>query len=87
MSLAVAGARRDVGVIIAEVNLKHIWDVIHQIRVGLKGRAYVVDAAGRLIAHPDISLVLRNTDLSQLPQVRSARAQSGMPDGDERNQA
>ena len=28
---------------------------------------------GRLIAHPDISLVLRNTDMSQLAQVRSAR--------------
>jgi len=87
MSLAVAGARRDAGVVIAEVNLKHIWDVIHQIRVGLKGRAYVVDTGGRLIAHPDISLVLRNTDLSQLPQVRSARAQIGTASSDERNQA
>ena len=38
------------------------------------GRAYVVDAAGRLISHPDISLVLRNTDMSQLAQVQSARA-------------
>jgi GAF domain-containing protein/HAMP domain-containing protein len=34
----------------------------------------VVDATGRLIAHPDISLVLRNTDMSQLAQVKSARA-------------
>ena len=37
----------------------------------------MVDAAGRLIAHPDISLVLRNTDMSQLAQVRSARAKAG----------
>ena len=34
----------------------------------------MVDAQGRLIAHPDISLVLRNTDLSRLPQVQAARA-------------
>jgi signal transduction histidine kinase len=34
----------------------------------------VVDARGRLIAHPDISMVLRNTDLSGLPQVQAARA-------------
>jgi signal transduction histidine kinase/DNA-binding response OmpR family regulator len=34
----------------------------------------VVDAKGRLIAHPDISLVLRNTDLSRLAQVQAARA-------------
>ena len=74
MTLAVAGARRDAGVTIAEVNLKLIWDVISQIKVGANGRAYVVDAQGRLIAHPDISLVLRNIDMSQLPQVRAALA-------------
>jgi methyl-accepting chemotaxis protein len=33
----------------------------------------VVDAQGRLIAHPDISLVLRNTDMSRLAQVQAAR--------------
>ena len=63
----------------AEVNLTHIWDVVNQIRVGRNGRAYVVDAQGRLIAHPEISLVLRNTDFSQLAQVRSARAQAERP--------
>src|SRR5207248_33825 len=36
----------------------------------------VVDSGGRLIAHPDISLVLRNTDMSRLAQVGSARAGS-----------
>ena len=77
MTLGVAGARRDTGVSLAEVSLKHIWDVVSQIRVGQKGRAYVVDAEGRLLAHPDISLVLRNTDLSQLDQVKSARAALG----------
>ena len=77
MTLAVAGARRDAGVTVAEVNLKHIWDVVSQIRVGRTGRAYVVDAQARLLAHPDISLVLRKTDLSQLSQVKSARAAIG----------
>lgn len=74
MTLAIAGTRRDAGVSIAEVNLKLIWDVVSQIRVGEHGHAYVVDGQGRLIAHPDISLVLRNTDLSKLPQVMAARA-------------
>src|SRR5262249_28721231 len=55
-------------------NLKLIWDVVSQIKVGERGHAYVVDAQGRLIAHPDISLVLRNTDMSKLAQVRAARA-------------
>ena len=65
MTLSLAGTRRDAGVSIAEVNLKLIWDVVSQIKVGEHGHAYVVDAEGRLIAHPDISLVLRNTDMSQ----------------------
>src|SRR2546427_2051345 len=74
MTLAIAGTRRDAGVSVAEVNLKLIWDVVSQIKVGERGHAYVVDAQGRLIAQPDISLVLRNTDMSKLAQVRAARA-------------
>jgi GAF domain-containing protein/HAMP domain-containing protein/anti-sigma regulatory factor (Ser/Thr protein kinase) len=74
MTLAVAGTRRDAGVSVAEVNLKLIWDVVSQIKVGQKGHAYVVGSQGRLIAHPDISLVLRNTDMSRLPQVQAAQS-------------
>jgi signal transduction histidine kinase len=74
MTLSLAGTRKDAGVSIAEVNLKLIWDVVSQIKVGERGHAYVVGAAGRLIAHPDISLVLRNTDMSKLVQVQAARA-------------
>ena len=76
MTLSLAGTRRDTGVSIAQVNLKLIWDVVSKIKVGEHGRAYVIDSAGRLIAHPDISLVLRNTDMSRLTQVRGARAGS-----------
>jgi signal transduction histidine kinase len=77
MTLALAGARKDAGVSIAEVNLKLIWDVVSQIKVGEHGHAYVVGPEGRLIAHPDISLVLRNTDMSGLAQVRAAQAGGG----------
>ena len=76
MTLSLAGTRRDTGVSIAQVNLKLIWDVVTKIAVGKHGRAYVIDSGGRLIAHPDISLVLRNTDMSRLAQVKSARAGS-----------
>jgi len=48
--------------------------VVSQIKVGERGHAYVVGAGGRLIAHPDISLVLRNTDMSKLVQVQAAQA-------------
>jgi two-component system, NtrC family, sensor kinase len=77
MTLSLAGTRRDTGVSVAQVNLKLIWDVVSKIKVGQHGRAYVVDADGRLIAHPDISLVLRNTDMSHLAQVQRARGGPG----------
>jgi len=74
MALAVSGARRAAGVSVAQVNLKFIWDVVSQIKVGEHGQAYVIDRQSRLIAHPDISLVLRNTNLAGLKQVKAARA-------------
>ena len=73
ITLALAGTRRENGVSVAEVNLKLMWDVVSHIKVGKRGVAYVVDRQGRLIAHPDISLVLRNTDMSRLMQFRAAR--------------
>ena len=57
------------GVTVADVNLKFVWDVVSRIKIGNAGLAYVVDASGTLIAHPDISLVLKKTDLKTLPQV------------------
>src|SRR5664279_2569264 len=61
---------------IAEVNLKFIWDVVSRIKIGDKGKAYVVDGSGFLIADPDIGLVLRKTNLAQLPHVKAALATS-----------
>ncbi len=76
MTVALARAGRNAGVTVAEVNLKLIWDVITGLKIGQGGYAYVVDRDGRLIAHPDISLVLRNTDLATLPQVAAALAEA-----------
>jgi signal transduction histidine kinase len=59
----------DGGVTLADVNLKFVWDVVSRLKIGVAGVAYVVDAGGTLIAHPDISLVLKKTDLRSLPQV------------------
>jgi signal transduction histidine kinase/HAMP domain-containing protein len=80
MTIALAGSGKGAGVTVAEVNLKFIWDVVSQIKIGKAGHAYVVDSHGHLIAHPDISLVLKKTDLSKLAQVRAAvgAAASGM---------
>ena len=72
LTLAMSGAGRSAGVTVAEVNLKFIWDVVSRIQVGKAGAAYVVDDRGLLIAHPDIGVVLRKTDLSHLPHVARA---------------
>jgi signal transduction histidine kinase len=82
LTIAVARSGRQGGVTLAEVNLKLIWDVVTGIRLGQTGYAYVVDRDARLIAHPDISLVLRNTDLSALPQVAAARAATNPSDSE-----
>ena len=71
LTMAVAHGRGG-GVTVADVNLKFILDPISEIKVGKEGYAYVVDRLGRLIAHRDISLVLRGTDMKQLPQVEAA---------------
>jgi signal transduction histidine kinase len=74
MSIAVRSGGESGPVTVAEVNLKFIWDVVTRIRIGQKGKAYVVDATGHLVADPDIGLVLRKTDLSGLEQVKAAFA-------------
>jgi len=85
MTLAVSGAGG--GVTAAEVNLKLIWDVVSQLRIGAGGQAFAVDAGCQLVAHPDISLVLKQTNLGDLPQVRavcrSGATTSGLSVGDE----
>jgi signal transduction histidine kinase len=74
MSIAVRSGGESGPVTVAEVNLKFIWDVVTRIRIGQKGKAYVVDSTGHLVADPDIGLVLRKTNLSALEQVKAAFA-------------
>jgi signal transduction histidine kinase/putative component of toxin-antitoxin plasmid stabilization module len=80
MSIAVRSGGEAGAVTVAEVNLKFIWDVVTRIKVGQKGKAYVVDSTGHLVADPDIGLVLRKTDMAGLEQVRTALK----PDGDDK---
>ena len=61
--------KTNVGVLIAEINLKILWNVIQDIQVGQEGIAYVVDEKGRLIAFNDIGRVLQQENVSHLPVV------------------
>src|SRR5206468_3739510 len=80
MTVAVAGAREVNGITIAVINLKLIWDVIMAIHVGQSGDAFVLDRSGRLVAHPDISLVLRGDDdpaAARLKELQQAMTAAG----------
>jgi adenylate cyclase len=77
LTVAISGNRPSVGIVVAEVNLKLIWDVISSIRVGQTGYAFVLDSPGRLVAHPDISLVLRGADEATLAPFQAARQAVG----------
>ncbi len=74
MAIALRSGGAAGAVTVAEVNLKFIWDVVTRIKIGVKGKAYVVDGTGHLVADPDIGLVLRKTDYSQLAHVKAALA-------------
>jgi class 3 adenylate cyclase len=73
LTIAISGNRPSAGAVLAEVNLKLIWDVISAIKIGETGHAFVLDAPGRLVAHPDISLVLRGADEATLAPFRAIR--------------
>jgi signal transduction histidine kinase/DNA-binding response OmpR family regulator len=77
MTMAIPADSSAFEVITAEVSLRAMWDVVSRIKVGSVGFAYVVDAQGKLIAHPDLRQVLKGRDLSGLPQVRAALADRG----------
>jgi signal transduction histidine kinase/HAMP domain-containing protein len=61
-----------VGVLQAEVNLRHVWEIIRSIKVGKAGYAYIVTRDGSIIAHPDSSRVLQRQNAAHLKQVKAA---------------
>ena len=73
MTMGMAGHRFDAGANLVELNLKPMWDIVRQTKVGDHGVAYVVDAEGRVIAYPNFSVGKSLRDVSSLAQVQEAR--------------
>jgi signal transduction histidine kinase len=67
-----------VGVLTTEVNVRYVWEVVQDIKVGESGYAYVVSENGTLVAHPDLHLVLQRKDLSHEPQVAALLNPNGV---------
>jgi hypothetical protein len=92
MTLSVAGTRRESGVSVAELNLA-LEQFVQGPRIGEQGVAYILDAQGRVIVHPDmfipvpgaggnrftVDLSLFQRDFSGLAQVQTALAADSGP--------
>lgn len=57
------------GVLVAQVNLKFLWEAIGETKLGDAGYAYLINERGTVIAHKDASLVLKGLNLGNLPKV------------------
>lgn len=69
------------GVLIAETNLKFMWDMVADIKVGNHGQAYVIDNEGYLIAFEDIGRVLKRERPIALEEVKKAISDRKLNDG------
>ncbi|MCB9423076.1 MAG: GAF domain-containing protein [Ardenticatenaceae bacterium] len=57
------------GTIVAELNLKFMWSLVDQLKIGETGFAYVVDRQGNLLAYKDTARVLLGENVSYLTEV------------------
>jgi len=74
VTLAVPLGKYALEVTTAEISLGAVLKAVSQIEVGPGGYAYVVDSRNQLVAHPDSRLLREKRDVSDLVQVKSARA-------------
>jgi class 3 adenylate cyclase/HAMP domain-containing protein len=68
MTIGLAHPRRELGVSVAELNLRFLSEFVTASQAGKIGTAYVVSAKGELLASSDADQK-RGVDLSKLPQV------------------
>ncbi|MBN2390197.1 MAG: MEKHLA domain-containing protein [Anaerolineae bacterium] len=70
--------------LLAEINLKFMWDLVDRLQVGETGVAYVVNSQGDLLAFSDVSRVLRGENVKNLSQVSEFISN---PDGTDETEA
>ncbi|MEM5869908.1 MAG: ATP-binding protein [Candidatus Aenigmatarchaeota archaeon] len=62
------------GVLIAEFNLKFMWELMSKLNISKNGLGYVVNKNGDLLAFKDISRVLKGENLAYLEEVKEFTA-------------
>jgi len=78
MSIAVAHSGQDAGVTVAEIDLRFLGDVVDAAQVGKSTTAYIVDPAGRVLAHSGSTGLIGQT-FAALPQVAALLQPDGAP--------
>ena len=69
------------GVLMAKLKLREMQQIISELKVGSLSHSFVVDGEGRLIADPNLSLVLKNLNLSDLAPVKKIIEKKQIVDG------
>jgi hypothetical protein len=77
MTLGLVNPRSDAGVSVAELDLSQLWEIARQTKAG-DHVTYVLDAKGRVIAHPDPSVRKSLRDLWALAHVQEARTTTAL---------
>jgi GAF domain-containing protein/HAMP domain-containing protein len=70
-------------ILLAQINLKFMWDLVDRLEVGDTGQAYVVDRQGNLLAFSDVTRVIGGENVGDIEQVRqfiNAPAVGELPD-------
>ncbi|MGQ9630155.1 MAG: hybrid sensor histidine kinase/response regulator [bacterium] len=68
---------RSSAALMAELNLKDIWDLVDDISVGERGEAFLVSKDGVLIAHRDKARVLTKVEGDQISEISSPLSRDG----------
>ena len=68
------------GILMAQVNLKFMWDLVDRLEIGNTGQAYVIDKQGNLIAFGDVTRVLAGESVSHLDEVAEFINDTGLTD-------
>ena len=66
-----------VGMLAAEINLKSIWELVDEIKIGETGNAFVVGGSGQLIAHPDKKKVIDRENVIDIDIIMDEKSPTG----------
>lgn len=65
------------GVLLAEVNLRGIWDIVDRIHFGKTGISFLITKDGLIVAHPNRKFVFRNVNVRQHAGLRRLIIEGG----------